>query len=93
MKQLEIRMPRPAIGVGGNIDNYPNGWDWSFEQLIREFWRPNHPEVLANPTEIYEITFPGYGVLTMQNREFKLEFTKEYAAKKGYAETMEGTWG
>lgn len=93
MKTTTIYMPRPAEVMGAAISNYPEGWDWPYTSLIREFWRPNHPEVLGHPQETYQITIPKYAVLTMQGRAYKLEFTKEYAAKKGYAETMEGQWG
>lgn len=93
MKKLTMLAPNIKDVLEATVNNYPQGYDWDYEVLIRTFWAPNHPQALANPTEVYEITFPGYGVLTMQNRAFKLEFTKEYAAKKGYAPTMEGNWG
>lgn len=92
MKRLEMHPPG-VKSFGDTVDNYPNGYLLDYETLIREFWRPNHPEVLANPEQTYQVTFPGYAVLTMQGRDYKLEFDRAYAAKKGYAETMEGTWG
>lgn len=93
MKKSTITMPHLRDTLGDTVDNYPDGFIFGYEQIIREFWKDNNPEVLANPTEVYEITFPGYAVLTMQGRAYKLEFDKAYAAKKGYAETMEGQWG
>lgn len=93
MKKSTITMPHLRDTLRDTVDNYPNGFVLDYETLIREFWKDNNPEVLDNPTEIYEITFPGYGVLTMQNRAFRLDFVEAYAAKKGYASTMEGNWG
>lgn len=91
MTSIELHIPRIQDILGERIYEFPNGWDWPYTVLVREAWL-QHGEKLAKGAQM-NFTVPKYGTLTMQGRSFKLEFDKAYAAKKGYAATMEGTWG
>lgn len=93
MKKYEIHMPAMKTTLDATVDNYPQGFTTGFHELIRQFWRPNHPEVLANPEEVYEVTYPGYGVITFRGRKYTFVPTAEYARAKGYEAEIVGSWG
>lgn len=90
MKKRELTAP-PLTTLSGKLPNYPEGWVWDWSVLVRMGFKAEEEGIKAGGS--YEFTIPNYAVLTFHGRAFKLEFTKEYAAKKGYASTMEGNWG
>jgi hypothetical protein len=93
MKKFTVTMPHLRDTLTDTLDNYPQGFMLGHHALIREFWAPNHPEVLANPEEVYEVTYPSYGVITFRGRKYTFVLTAEYARAKGYPQTIEGSWG
>lgn len=93
MKKFTVNMPHLRDTLTDTLDNYPQGFSLGHHELIRQFWRPNHPEVLANPEEVYEVTYPGYGVITFRGRKYTFVPTAEYARAKGYEAEIVGSWG
>lgn len=41
----------------------------------------------------HEFTFPGHGVLTMRNRDYRFVPTDEYARNTRFNMRLEGVWG
>lgn len=94
MKKLTMNLPDLRAVLDDTVDNYPQGFNFDADVIVRTFWAPYHREALANPEETYEVTFPGVAVLTMSGtRHYRLDFLEPYASKRGYSEPVEGTWG
>lgn len=83
MKRVKMLAPDLKI-LGVQVSNYPNGYKWPYQVLIREA-KASHPDAT-------EVTIPGYGVLTFEGHRYKLSVETEYAREKGYPETIEGDW-
>lgn len=90
MKKIQLIPPALRDVLGIQAEDYPSGFMWPYTVLVREAWTRHRKAVKAEPVEF---TIPQYGVLTMHGREYKLIPTASYAAQKGYADTIEGTWG
>lgn len=94
MKKMQMNMPNLMNTLDATIANYPQGFNFDADVIVRTFWAPHHREAMANPDEVYEVTFPGVAVLTMSGkRDYRLEFLEPYATKRGYSEPIEGRWG
>lgn len=90
MKKVTMAVPDRKNILGAQISNYPQGYDWPYDVLVREAWE-SHRDALLDGGEI-EFSFAGYGVLTMRGRAYTFVLTKEYARRKGYADSLEGNW-
>lgn len=94
MKKMTMDLPNLKDTLGATLDNYPQGFNFDADVIVRTFWAPYHREALANPAETYEVTFPGVAILTMSGtRHYRLDFLEPYASKRGYSEPVEGKWG
>lgn len=90
MKTIAMTVPRLTDIADGTALQFPDDFMVPYTILIREAWNNYRPEIKKAPTQF---NFPGHGVLTMQGRKYRFEFTDSYAAKKGYEKIKEGSWG
>lgn len=84
MKKVTMAAPDLKL-MGVQVSNYPQGYKWPWEVLVREC-------VAQAKGEDVEFTIGGYGVLTIQGRGYIFELNKGYAKDKGYPDTLEGEW-
>ena len=84
MKKVTMAAPDLKL-MGVQVSNYPQGYKWPWEVLVREC-------VAQAKGEDVEFTIGGYGVLTIAGRGYIFELNKGYAKDKGYPDQLEGEW-
>lgn len=84
MKKVTMAAPDLKL-MGVQVSNYPHGYKWPWEVLVREC-------VAQAQGEDVEFTIGGYGVLTIRDRAYMFVLNNNYARDKGYPDTLEGEW-
>lgn len=76
--------------MGDSLFEYPGEFMHPLPALIRTAYVQY---IRANREEEHEFTFPGYGVLWMQNRNYRFTPEEKYGKRTPSYQRLEGVWG